>query len=55
MDRVDFNLGKDQRLFLENLPGTLSEHIRRAIDEYIERIKANNVSSSVSRGSDKHG
>ena len=28
---------------------SVSEHIRRAIDEYIDRIKANNVSASASK------
>ncbi len=55
MERVDFNLGKAQRNFLENLPGTLSEHIRRAIDEYIDRLRFSNVSSSQSKRKEENG
>jgi hypothetical protein len=45
---------EDQNKFLTKLPGTLSEQVRRAIDEYIESIEGKNVGSSLSKESDKH-
>ena len=35
-----FKWREDQKAFIENLPGKASEHIRRAIDDYIERKKS---------------
>lgn len=49
MERVDFNLSSDKKTFLETLPGNLSEHLRRAVDEYIAKINLQNVSSSRSK------
>jgi hypothetical protein len=35
--------------YLDSLPGSLSEHIRRAIDEYIEKMKSPRASISPSK------
>jgi hypothetical protein len=41
----------DQKQFMEGLPGSASEHIRRAIDDYIDKTKKSriNVSKSPSK------
>lgn len=49
MKRVDFLLDEIKIKFLSSLSGTLSEHLRRAIDDYIEKKKALNVSASKSK------
>lgn len=42
--------------FLETLNKiTFSEHIRRAVDEYIKRIQNEAVSASQSKGSEDNG
>ncbi len=47
MIRKNYYLTKDQDLFLQSLKGlSISEHIRRAIDEYIERLNTLKVSRS---------
>ncbi len=56
MKRVDFYIEDRKIEFLKKLPGTLSEHLRRATDDYVEKKKNINVSSSSSKkGSDLHG
>jgi len=52
MKRYNFFLEQDQVDFLDKLPGTVSEQIRRAINEFIERQKNKNISASKSKGSD---
>ena len=49
MIRKNFWLSNDQVRFLRKLEGTMTEHIRRAIDEYIERMKDLQVSKSPSK------
>lgn len=52
MVRKNFYISLEQDNFLANLDElNTSEHIRRAIDEYIKRIKAQDVSSSSSERS----
>jgi predicted component of type VI protein secretion system len=54
MDRINIYIDKKQGEYLEKLSQdgvTLSEHIRRAIDEYIERLESLKVTISPS----KHG
>lgn len=46
MLRKTFFLDEEQITFLENLPGTISEHIRQAINDY--QKKQQKVSSSSS-------
>jgi hypothetical protein len=46
--RKAFFLDQEHIDFLENLPGTASEHVRRAIDDY--KAKRINVSASESKG-----
>jgi len=53
--RFNLLLTEEQANFLGKLPGTASEHVRRAIDEYIEKIKAKSVSESKSKRGDVHG
>ena len=48
MVRKHFYLNQEQITALHNLGGTLAEHIRRAIDEYL--LKRLNVSASLSEG-----
>ena len=49
-------LDEEQVLYLELLDSlSLSEHVRRAIDDYIDRIKATNVSASASKRGDSNG
>ena len=53
--RVDFLIDREQIEFLNSLPGTVSEHIRFAIAQYIHRLKqeevrlARNASASASK------
>jgi len=49
MIRKDLWLTNDQVRFLRKLEGNMTEHIRRAIDEYIERMKDLQVSKSPSK------
>jgi Arc/MetJ-type ribon-helix-helix transcriptional regulator len=39
MKRISLFLDESQIEAIEKLTGTFSEHIRRAIDEYLEKIK----------------
>ena len=47
MIRKTFFLDKEQIDYLESLPGTSSEHIRQAINDYKE--KQQNISASESK------
>lgn len=49
MHRVNFFISSESMYFLDALPGTLSEHLRRAVDDYIIKIKGTKVSESVSK------
>ena len=49
MIRMNLLMDQDTVSFLKSLPGTVSEHIRRAIDEYIEKIKSQKISASQSK------
>lgn len=40
----------DQDAFLRSLPGSVTENIRQAIDDYIKKINASRFSSSSSKG-----
>jgi len=56
MKRIDLYINEVNLSFLSTLSGTVSEHIRRAIDEYIEKVKNFKVSSSLSKeGGEKNG
>jgi hypothetical protein len=55
MHRINFFIDKGQLEYLENIPLSVSEHIRRAIDEYIQRDRNLNVSSSQSKRGDENG
>ena len=57
MKRFNVFLSEDQISYLKSLVGTISEHIRHAVNEYIDRKKNLNVSSSQSKskGGDKNG
>lgn len=52
LQRINIFLSNEQISFLKSLAGTISEHIRRALDEYIEKIKplASRASASKKRG-----
>lgn len=49
MKRIDAYIHEAQFFFITSLAGTLSEHLRRALDDYITKLKANNVSASKSK------
>lgn len=49
MIRKDLFLTNDQFRFLRKLEGNVSEHIRRAIDEYIEKKKQEQLKVSTSK------
>lgn len=49
MKRIDAYIHEAQFFFLTTLPGTLSEHIRRALDDYMDKVKALKVSASKSK------
>jgi hypothetical protein len=49
MIRKDFYLTNDQFRFLHKLEGNVSEHLRRAIDKYINDIRKLEVSQSPSK------
>lgn len=46
MVRKHFFLDQDQIDFLESLPGTASEHLRSAINEFRERHRSTSASQS---------
>jgi Tfp pilus assembly PilM family ATPase len=50
MIRKHFYLTEEQIQALHSLGGTLAEHIRRAIDEYLAKRQKVNVSASSSKG-----
>jgi hypothetical protein len=58
MFRFNFVTTKEQIEFLKSLPGTSSEHIRRAIDDYKLKIEGQAVispSKNLKKGGIKHG
>ena len=55
MRRINVFLYEKQIAFLVGLSGTISEHIRRAIDEYIQNLKALNASASQSKRKEDNG
>jgi hypothetical protein len=48
MVKFDFYISEEQLRFLVGMGGKTAEHIRRAIDEYIEKKKNSITSSSKS-------
>ena len=48
-------LREDQDLFLRKLPGSKAGHIRRAIDDYIQKMKGINAGTSASKGKEENG
>jgi hypothetical protein len=46
---------KEQVEFFKNLPGKFSEHVRKAVDEYIDRKRKLNVSFSQSKVGESNG
>lgn len=51
MKRIDVYIREDQFYFLTSTPSTLSEHIRKALDDYIEKLKpTSSQSKSKERG-----
>jgi len=55
MKRINLFLDETEIEYLKRLPGTLTEHIRRAIYEYLQKLSTQNVSASQSRKEDKNG
>jgi VIT1/CCC1 family predicted Fe2+/Mn2+ transporter len=49
MKRIDFYIDETLFYHLKNLSGTISEHIRRAVIEYVKKEKQLDVSSSQSK------
>ena len=48
-------LDQDQIDFLESLPGTLSENVRRTINEFKERFISFDTSASESKRKEENG
>jgi hypothetical protein len=55
MKRIDVYVTEEQFYFIGTIRGTLSEHVRRALDDYIAKVKVNSISSSASKGVEKNG
>ena len=56
MKRIDGYIREDQFYFIASLKGTQSEHIRFALDDYIQKIKGITASASESkRKEEKNG
>lgn len=55
MRRTNIYITDEQVVFLSELQGTIAEHIRRAIDEYIQKIKSQTISASSSKGGNTNG
>lgn len=55
LKRFDFLIDRTQIEQLQSLPGNVSEHIRRAIYEYLQKIYMQNVSASQSKVGDENG
>jgi len=56
MIRKNFYLTTEQNAFLKKQKDlTVSEHIRRAIDEYIAKKQNKNATTSPSKGGDQNG
>jgi len=50
MDRINIYITTNQLVYLKCLEDkTVSEHIRKAIDDYIEKIEKQKVSNSPSK------
>jgi hypothetical protein len=49
MKRVDFLMLENQFRIIARLDGTISGHIRQAIDDYLKKINKNSSSISPSR------
>lgn len=49
MERFEFLISSEQLKFLKGLPGTVAEHIRRAVDEYIQKVRGISASTSASK------
>ena len=50
MKRINLYISEDQLQFLEDYPGTISEHVREAIDDWMAKKKNLNVSISPTKG-----
>lgn len=55
MVRKHFYLTEEQEKFLKSLPGTMAEHLRKALDEYIEKKQNLNISASSSMKGGDYG
>lgn len=49
MIRKNLYFYEEQVRFLEKLKGKFSDHVRRAVDRYIDRLKSNRTSASRSK------
>ena len=50
MNRINFLIDDVMLMQLKSLSGTMTEHIRRAIYEYLQKLSTQNVSASQSKG-----
>lgn len=55
MRRIDVYITENQLSFLSTLPGTISEHVRRALDDYIQKMRVAKASASKSKKGDQNG
>ena len=56
MKRINFLIDDTMLSQLKSIPGTMTEHIRRAIYEYLQKLSALNASASQSKkGGEENG
>ena len=53
MKRINLLIDETMFSHFKQLPGTLTEHIRRAMYEYLQKLHKENTSSSASKRGDK--
>jgi hypothetical protein len=53
MRRIDLYVDDPTFIKLKGLPGTISEHVRSAIKQYLDRLYQVNISASQSRREDE--
>lgn len=54
MHRINLYIEEVTYIKLKGLPGTLTEHVKRAIDEYLQNMYKVNVSASQSKRGDSN-
>jgi len=55
MKQIHFYIDEGMLEHLNVIPGTLSQHIREALYQYLLKIQQQSVSASKSKGDDENG